>query len=341
MVSGSRRRLTTVHDQTALRVHPDGTRVTTRESRYATEDLRGNRIAINAGGVGNVKKRKRAASSDDGTEPLEEFDIGTDEYQPPESQPSSTDSCAGEVEDESERESRKRKRQKKDPRTAKRTQFYQDFDFILGSGHGAKTTLASNDALLPSSVSRGLLRIWCPPDTLTEQDLLKCLHHFAAKHYSEKGQLTDTSRIARQKKKAKMSAGPGSRSCSQSTEDSIASEESDNSNTDIVTASSTTSQTKKKKGRRGADLVKDMYKVLDGSALVALGKYLSIDAAFATHCGMQEFSCTSISNDLFNGIGSWVLKRIRKIRSWGRWTVIKKMKRTTSLCGRDPTIFTG
>ena len=159
MVSGSRRRLTTVHDQTALRVHPDGTRVTTRESRYATEDLRGNRIAINAGGVGNVKKRKRAASSDDGTEPLEEFDIETDEYQPPESQPSSTDSSAGEVEDESERESRKHKRQKKDPRTAKRTQFYQDFDFILGSGHGPETTLASNDALLPSSVSRGLLRI--------------------------------------------------------------------------------------------------------------------------------------------------------------------------------------
>lgn len=154
MVSGSQKRFTTVHDRTALRVRPDGTRVTTREPRYATEDVRGNQIAVDAGGVGNVKKRKRAASSDDGAELLEEFDIETDDYQPSESQPTSTDSCAGEVEDESEGGSRKRRRQKKDSRTIKRTQFYEDFDFILGGKHGAETTPASNDLLLPSSVSR-------------------------------------------------------------------------------------------------------------------------------------------------------------------------------------------
>ena len=156
MASSSQRRITTVHDRAALRVHPDGTRVTARESRYATEDLQRNRVAVNAGGVGNVKKRKRAAFSDDGTEPLEEFDIETDEYQPSESQPNSTDSYAGEVEDESEGAGRKRKRQRKDARTIKRAQFYQNFDFILGGKHGVENTATSNDLLLPSSVSRAV-----------------------------------------------------------------------------------------------------------------------------------------------------------------------------------------
>lgn len=156
MASGSQKRFTTVHDRAALRVHPDGARVTARESRYATEDVQGNRIAVNAGGVGSVRKRGRAASSDDGTEPLEEFDIETDDCRQPESHHISTDSPAGEVEGEAERESERRKRRKKDERTTKRTQFYQDFDFILGGKRGAETAPTSNDPLLPSSVSGGI-----------------------------------------------------------------------------------------------------------------------------------------------------------------------------------------
>ena len=341
MGSGPQRRLTTVHDRAALRVHPDGTRVAARESRYATEDVRGNRTAVDAGGVGNVKKRKRAALSDDGSEPLEEFDIEADDYQPSESQPTSTDSCAGEAEDESEGGGRKSKRQKKDPRTIKRTQFYQDFDFVIGGKQGAEITPASNDPLLPSSVSRVFPRIYPPAETLTEQDLLKCLHHFAAKYYSEKGQLIDAPRIARRKKRAKMNTDPGSRSSSQSTMDSISGEESDTSDTDISPASSTASRKTRQKGRQGTDLVKDMYKMLDGSALVALGKYpLVSDAALVAHRGMQEFSSTSISNDLFDGAGTWILKEIQnKSRGW--WTMIKTMKGVISGCGRGTTTFTG
>ena len=115
----------------------------------------------------------------------------------------------------------------------------------------------------------------CPIKTLTEQDLLKCLHHFAANYYTEKGQLIDASKIARLKKKArkkaKMTADPGSRSSSRSTVDSISGEESDTSNRDVVPPSSTKPQIPKQEGLQGADLVKDMYKMLDGSALVALG----------------------------------------------------------------------
>lgn len=159
MGHGHPRRATTVHDRAALRVHPDGTRVTARESRYATKDLRGNRVAVNAGGTGNVKKRRRAAISDDGSEPPEEFDIQTDEYQPSEN-PSSTDSCAGVIEAESGEESGKRKRQKKDPRRAKRTEFYQNFDFVLGGKSGTGTVSASDDPLLPSSVGWVFNHIW-------------------------------------------------------------------------------------------------------------------------------------------------------------------------------------
>jgi len=157
------------------------------------------------------------------------------------------------VEGESEEEERKRKRQKKDPRKIKQIQFHQNFDFVLGGQNGTGTVLASNDPLLPSS------------------DLLKCLHHFATNYYSNKGQLTDTSRIARQKKRAKMVTGTGTRSGSRSTANSISGEESDGSGVDIAPTSPTIPQNPEQKGPQRPDLVKDMYKIFDGSALVALG----------------------------------------------------------------------
>ena len=128
--------------------------------------------------------------------------------------------------------------------------------------------------------------VWCSADTLTEQDLLKCLHHFAAKYYSEKGQLIDASRVARQKKRARKKVDQGSRSSSRSTMDSISDEESDDSGVDITLAYPLTPQTSKQKGRQGADLLKDMYKMFDGSALVALGEHPLIDIASVTHPGV-------------------------------------------------------
>lgn len=70
-----------------------------------------------------------------------------------------------------------------------------------------------------------------------------------------------------------MNSVPGTRSSSRSTLDSISGEESDTSSTDIVSASNTTPPTPKYKERQETDYVKDMYKMLDGSALVALGKH--------------------------------------------------------------------
>lgn len=51
----------------------------------------------------------------------------------------------------------------------------------------------------------------------------------------------------------------------------ISGEGSDDNDVDIAPTPCTMLQ---QKGRQGADLVKDMYKMFDGSALVALGKLL-------------------------------------------------------------------
>ena len=75
----------------------------------------------------------------------------------------------------------------------------------------------------------------------------------------------------------------GSTSSSQSTADSISGEESDDSDADTTSAPSVTSHTSKQKGRRGGNLVKDMYKMFDGSALVALGKVPLIDVMSVAH----------------------------------------------------------
>ena len=177
-----------------------------------------------------------------------------------------------------------------------------------------------------------------------EQDLLKCLHHFAAKYYSEKGQLIDASRIARQKKRARTGVDQGSRSGSCSTVDSVSGEESDYSGAGIALAPPVTLQTPKQKGRQGADLLKDMYKMLDGSALVALGRHSFTGVTLVIHRGIQGFSCTSISNNSFDGTGSWVLRRTPNIKDWFWWVKTKtkmKTKRTASICERGTTMFTG
>jgi len=80
-----------------------------------------------------------------------------------------------------------------------------------------------------------------------------------------------------------MNIDPGSRSSSRSTVDSMSAEESDNGSEDIAPASSAALQAPKQKGRQGADLVKDMYKIFDGSAMVALGKYSLIGVVLVTH----------------------------------------------------------
>jgi hypothetical protein len=122
------RRRNTVHDLSALQLHPDGSRVhiTDRQSRYLARDARGNRIAVDAGGSGTVKKRKRAKSEDKAEEQQEEIDIelnaSAEELQSEhDSDPEDRDKGKGKDKDKPEKP--------KDPRTKKRLKHQQEHEF--------------------------------------------------------------------------------------------------------------------------------------------------------------------------------------------------------------------
>lgn len=83
--------------------------------------------------------------------------------------------------------------------------------------------------------------------------------------------------------------------------DSVSGEESDGGSPVTDPGPFITPQASKQKGRQGADLVKDMYKMLDGSALVALGMHSLVETTSVTHRDSQESSCTSTLSDLFSG----------------------------------------
>ena len=143
------------------------------------------------------------------------------------------------------------------------------------------------------------------------QDLLKCIHRFAAEFYTERGQLLNISREyrkqrkkrtqkrARQRLRASREEGLNSLSDSSSSESSKSKEDSEedpasNAETEQESdddreeadldlddhgESPSTSQkmkgknkVKRKSRRRAGKLYTDMYKMFDGSAIMALGK---------------------------------------------------------------------
>jgi hypothetical protein len=143
------------------------------------------------------------------------------------------------------------------------------------------------------------------------QDLLKCIHRFAAEFYTERGQLLNISREYRKQRKeraqerarqrlrdARKEEGLDSLSDTSSSESSKLKEDSEkdpasNAETeqdddggeeaelgsDDRGEGPSTSQNRKEKGnakrkgrRRARKLYTDMYKMFDGSAIMALGK---------------------------------------------------------------------
>ena len=105
------------------------------------------------------------------------------------------------------------------------------------------------------------------------QDLLKCIHYFASTYYNERGQLFNGSREFRQQRKInKLKRRQEMETQSAST-----------SLRGTPDADTNQVEEEPKKPRRGGRVKgagrvihrKDMYKVMDGSALVVLGAVLS------------------------------------------------------------------
>ncbi|KAF9458470.1 hypothetical protein BDZ94DRAFT_1270532 [Collybia nuda] len=239
-MSGPRR--STVYDYSSLRIHPDGSRVEQstrnlrpRTSRTTIKDSRGNWIARDAGGLGIVGRYKRVREETDG----EVVSLGANE-------PSDLGKGKSKGKDKAKPATGYRKR---DERAAKRQKFVHDFDFL----ETPNTLVLPDVQPLPSS------------------DLLKSIHYFASQYYTEKGQLYNASRQYRLEKKQRRLSR-----LQQEKDAASASPELEPHG-----ASGDTDDAPVKKPRRGGRVKggkviyrKDMYKVLEGSALMAIGMLL-------------------------------------------------------------------
>ncbi|KAI0658632.1 hypothetical protein C8Q70DRAFT_1045604 [Cubamyces menziesii] len=289
------RRRSTVHDLAALRLHRDGTRVPnvdatdrpSRRAKYAVRDARGNWIAQDAGGLGNVKQR-RSASHPDGDEELdgdEEDEAAADEVSPPPPR----DKGKGKA-----REDEASEGEDLNPRARKRRRFDEDFSYLASHSSSAlaQPTLDEDHSVLGEAKVPSALPV-------PSSDLLKCLHYFASTYYTAMGQLYDATREARKRKKArrleKAKAVSGrSRSHDAQSEDlnnhepqhSSGEEEGEPSDEEVEElmnedhveeqrvgdGSHNSTRGRRKKGsRQSRPMQKDMYKIFDGSALMAIG----------------------------------------------------------------------
>ncbi|KAL1744861.1 hypothetical protein HDZ31DRAFT_37618 [Schizophyllum fasciatum] len=121
-------------------------------------------------------------------------------------------------------------------------------------------------------------------DELPSGDLLKCIHHFASRYYAERGMLLNASKDYRRERKERRQSAL--RKAEQSEGEQQAGEKQRNENEEADGSEEhdneedTESGPPVKRKRRGqayaesSKLSRDMYKVMDGSALMALGLLL-------------------------------------------------------------------
>lgn len=272
-------RKSTVYDYSDLRLHPDGTRVYQKSTNLrpklaqgTIQDARLNWIATDAGGSANVplfRKKKGSGLQEDGaiSSDGEHFSVEADD-------------------DDVDRKG-KRKLKRTDYRTIKRRKFLENDDYLAGDA--APPVAESSDANVlvlpyPSPVSfvhtNGTSCL-----NLYHQDLLKSIHRFASKFYTERGQLLNSSRQYRKERKERRIKRAMNRESSHSStasrskspekvdgdEEGLEEEPPETDGGDIDKTPRIT-RGKTRKGRhRTEKLYVDMYKMFDGSAMMALG----------------------------------------------------------------------
>ncbi|KAA1468979.1 hypothetical protein DENSPDRAFT_551518 [Dentipellis sp. KUC8613] len=272
------RRLTTVHDVASLRVHPDGSRVPAnprpagrpkrlhpRQAHYTTKDVRGNWIARDAAGLGTVKKKitvEEAASEE------EEEEGGAS------SQGKGKGAVRGTNTGSADEEEEEVGRRSEGYRARKRRRFENDYDFL-----GTRDSQIARQAAEASSSKSGL--------PVPSSDLLKCIHHFTSSYYASKGQLYNASRDYRVRRKEQLKKKKGKerqRSDGSSEEEDEDEEESQTEDDEDGGGGEDEDEgvpdddedaaifkRRKRKFRPKEEFRRDMYKLFDGSALMALG----------------------------------------------------------------------
>ena len=273
------RRRSTVHDFSNLRLHPDGSRVPINSpsrdtfndsrSRNTGRDIRGNRVARDAAGLGVVPKRGLKSEDD------------TDDVQ---------------------------NTKPRVPRHGKRRRIDDHIEFLgnFGCGvhrAGGDTTDADREAMrwpAPSSVRSG--RPISPLFHATHlpfvssfrvmQDLLKCVHHFASRYYAARGLLSDRSRKYRREVRQRKTGhalaaagGTGEKAGADAVGDDVFTEDGDGedrgdySGKDDPCKGGLSKENRRWSEGKGApsERVPDMYRALDGSALMAIGTSILAD----------------------------------------------------------------
>ncbi|KAI0355459.1 hypothetical protein OH77DRAFT_1424958 [Trametes cingulata] len=281
------RRRSTVHDLAALRLHRDGTRVlnadtnrSSRRAKYAVRDSRGNWIAQDAGGLGNVKQRRSTSRPGDGD------DVSASD----EDQEAADDARISPRIDKGKGRAREDDGSDVDselnPRARKRRKFDEDLSYLTSAASAVPVDQEASDLRGEDQVPGEL--------PVPSSDLLKCLHYFASTYYTAMGQLYDASREYRQQKRARRiqkakvapdegshapsgNAGPHEPQHSSGEEEIDLSEVEveDAMDEDLAAERGTTAESHEKRRKKGPREVrpmeKDMYKIFDGSALLALG----------------------------------------------------------------------
>ncbi|KIY53906.1 hypothetical protein FISHEDRAFT_68473 [Fistulina hepatica ATCC 64428] len=140
------------------------------------------------------------------------------------------------------------------------------------------------------------VRTCSPPiadSLLPSSDLLQCIHHFASEHYTSRGMLLNSSKDYRAQKKARRARRLSERARTSSSSDEDTFHDNDESHDEHSLrkdeieegedAKKSKGKGKKRDTRRlgyRTDVMRDMYKVMDGSALVAIGMLLEEHVAF-------------------------------------------------------------
>ncbi|KAJ7043481.1 hypothetical protein C8F04DRAFT_943794, partial [Mycena alexandri] len=143
-----------------------------------------------------------------------------------------------------------------DHRVRKRRKVAHDLSFLETTS--VQSTAPTSLFAVPSAVI--IFRVLtCFPFNNISQDLLRCIHHFACNYYSERGQLSHTY----YKEKAERRAAK------------LAAKKAENKDADSQEDASEAETEPPKKNKRGlGEKRRDMYKTLDGSALLAIGMLL-------------------------------------------------------------------
>ncbi|KAJ6591708.1 hypothetical protein DFH09DRAFT_182353 [Mycena vulgaris] len=235
------RRRTTVYDFSGLNLHPDGSRATApyrpRGSR-AHLDRRGNWVVEDPARIPKSYVQREVVI-DDENEP-EEFDFTGVDLTHTTTPPTSAKG-----------KERERTPEAGPPaRSAKRRKINHDFSFLDTSLPSAATAPSPSSAFaVPSS------------------DLLKCIHHFACNYYSDRGQLFNASRTYRKWKRRRRLERLALKEKAQEE----AQDEDANSGDEEGPPENGVDPPERIffGGRR-----RDMYKTMDGSALLAIGMLL-------------------------------------------------------------------